>query len=219
MKRKEDHNSKHAHLRPVRLYREQLEEIIDVLQTAKLDVTISDREFTFSDLDDLKDNRGSPLTDLTITGNAPDTLSWNQLSVEFSKGAKTTVFLSSGTEDSLNACWYKVRDILTDRYRWHQRVLNKWIAWFVFCLCAGMSGTTTIVPEHVQQLYVAILIGAFLYLLTAFYWNHTYPVILLDRQHEVSSFWTRNGDKIIIMVIGAVLGSVITLGVKNLFER
>jgi hypothetical protein len=33
-------------------------------------------------------------------------------------------------------------------------------------------------------------------------------VVLLDRGHEVQSFWRRNGDKILLLLIGAGIAAI-----------
>jgi hypothetical protein len=74
-------------------------------------------------------------------------------------------------------------------------LMNKAPAWVHFLIVAG-EGVVTV------------------YFFAALYWHRSYPVILLDRQHEASSFWKRNSDKIILSILSAVVGAVIALLIR-----
>lgn len=41
--------------------------------------------------------------------------------------------------------------------------------------------------------------------------------IYLERPHEIGNFWTRNRDKIILIIIGSLIGSILTIIVQKLF--
>jgi len=216
MKRVDESEHLSIHLSRVRLYRGDVENLIDIITSAGLNLTIGDSAFTYDTLDELKAEKGSEISQLQIKGTDPEGSGVKGISLTLSN--RKDAYLSLyGRRPQLEACWYRLRDFLAARHRWHQKLMNPWIAWCFVALAGFFGGilklTTSLRIESAYLLSFGIAIS---YWICTLCWARKYPVILLNRQHEHESFWKRNGDKVILLVVGAVIGTVSTLLVKAL---
>jgi hypothetical protein len=210
----------------IRLFRDDLERIVDIMKDAGLEITITDSTHKYSDFDDVKGNRGSRIRQLKVQGAPSEDLlnkqpalkSWDSLSVEFRSDDKTWLWVSQ-PGPPLEVYWHRVRDLILGCRRWHEKALNPWVGWFTLsALCAFLSVGLAI-PHPFRQAF-AITVGSLLgislvYCLLSLYWRLTYPVLILDRGHEWQSFWRRNGDKIILAFLSGVIGGVIGWFIKK----
>ena len=212
--RKESQYSLYDRMHHGRLYREQIESILQVLLDAGLSISISSGEYVFDDLDDLKENRGCTVYDLTITGKEKGELDFGSITIYFHKGIEARISASS-INDSIKSSYYEVRDVIKGSFKLHQRLVSPLFSWFVFSASMFIS---PIISSSLGFGSLGSLIGVLLFLLLWFfslYWSTAFPCLILERHHEASSFWRRNRDKIILMFIGGIVGAIITFCVKS----
>lgn len=217
MKRVDESEYLALHLPPVRLYRGDVENLIDILTNSGLNVVISDSEFTYDDLDELRAHRGTEIKELKIDGADPESNGTRRVSVKLSNHKDAYLSLY-GRRPPLESCWHRLRDFLTARRRWHQKILNPWFAW-VLVIFAGLAGELLeqAFPSRADSAHALAYGIAIAFWASCLYFARAYPVVLLDRQHEHESFWRRNRDKITLTFIGAVIGSIVTLAVRAIW--
>lgn len=214
MKRIDESDYLFVHLPRVRLYRHDVESIFDIIKNANLSLTIGDSAFTYDSLDELKTEKGSKITQLEIKGSQTGDYAVGGITLKLSN-RKEAYLSMHGRTPVLETCWYRLRDLMAARRRWYQNLLNPWTAW-LFVIAAGILGAILNATTSLR-LDVANLISygfAFTFWLCTFYWTRNYSVVLLDRHHEHETFWKRNGDKVILLVAGALIGAVATSVLK-----
>jgi hypothetical protein len=203
----------------IRLYRGDLSHLIDILTHAELQVTIDDSEFIYDNLDKLRSEKGPEISFLRITGVARGGSGFPRITLTLHSRDDASLSLH-GHGAPLEACWFRVRDFFASRRRWHQRVLNPWIAWGSFVLAGPIGLAMSALALLPAPIAYALLYGfAMIYWLAAIFWSRSYPVIVLDRSHEHQSFWRRNGDKIILLILGAAIGAAVTFLTQWLADR
>ena len=218
MKRVDESEHLSVHLPRVRLYRGDVENIIDILKKAGLKITIGDAEFVYDSLDELKAEKGPAVGYLQLKG-IEEGSGVKGITLTLSNRENASLWLY-GRHTSFEVCWHRLRDFLVSRRRWYYKVLNPWTAW-ILVLLAGLFGVTLkkLFPSLGDAAYIITYVSTLSYWLISLYWSRKYPVILLHRQHEHESFWRRNGDKIVLVIVSAVVGSAVTLAVKWLIGR
>jgi hypothetical protein len=210
MKRVNESENLSINLTRVRLYRGDLDYLLDALRDAGLTTAISDSEFIYDDLDDLKKQRGSKIKNLKIEGTHDEGYRRERITLQFSNCEDIRLYMY-GRRSALEVGYFRVRDYLLKKKRWHQIATNPWLAYIFFCfipLGVLVLKNTTSLPLA-NSIFIAITFTCSWWLF-CYVWTRTYPIILLDRTHEHESFWKRNGDKIILLVIGALVGGLLT---------
>ena len=73
----------HLFLKPVRLYLDDLEHIVQVLKGRGFEVKLSDNDYEFDSLEEIKEYRGKKTSILNINGKGDG--DWHDISINFSK--------------------------------------------------------------------------------------------------------------------------------------
>lgn len=196
------------------LYNDDIEEIVDVLKAACTKVTIEDDEYEYASLEELKQQRGKKIKKLTITGHSPYII----LKVKRAKFASS--LYAEGTEESIIP-YTKIKAVLERRKR---RVLHFFFNWYSYFVLSGIVTVLTYIisrirPDlastwisHVAQVIIIVVILAFVMSVGM----GGFSLIVLNKQHEQESFWDRNKDVVIVGIIMAIIGSLLTLLVTYL---
>ena len=170
-------------------------------------------EYHYDSLDELKSNRGDKVKGLTITARFDG--SYDSLTLEFERGA---IVLRSDKTEKLIVLWHEMRDILDHRAPWYLRI----VCWppLLFVLLPVVLITpkpaelSVLFPSYAFWLHLVVLFVTLTALLSclAFLWQ---PVVYLKKEHEVQGFFSRNSEKLIVGLIGSILGAI----AKALFDK
>jgi uncharacterized membrane protein (DUF106 family) len=174
-------------------------EILKVGGTAK--VQISDEEYEYDSLDEIEKRAGTRLKELSFLRLSP------HLRVHISSAG--TSLYSIETEHSL-ADMVRIDELLKSRKRPLLTRLLHPASLFIFLalLTAGVVKAQS--PGFARDLNIAssALILGMLYFC---YRVGTFSQVFLTYKHEDKSFWARNRDNIVIVIITAIITGVITV--------
>ena len=167
------------------MYREDLDHLLRLFDRAGAKVTISDKQYRYDSLDDMKSHTGERITDLDIQAEHPAVhFLLNQSQVV--KGSPSTVLVyynelrTEEISDEADALFYRVRDFLVSRTapRFRISYLIPAIIAAVGCIVAAGTGGNRLV---------------------------------LETRSNSPSFLRQNKNGIIMLIIGACIGGVVTI--------
>jgi len=221
MKKKRSDLSRH--LSPVKLFLNDIEEIITIIQSVCPEVNIANRDYEFESFEELKENSGHRLKELKISGHSTVLSNRSYVSLDIKK---YDIFLYSGAEsEAVVGVWYTLKEFLQKKAGWISRFLNAvvwfWIFWIWLLISVILLETTKkyIEVHNIVEPFAIIALGAaFLFLLLSLLKHWRGSIIYLERKHKVSNFWERNRDNIITGLIGAIIGATITLAGQFLIK-
>jgi len=190
----------------IAVYRDDLEEIISILTETCKQVIIEDNEYRFNSLDELFAKRGPYPSQLSINSREPFVI----FNVRIKP--RHTTLGTSGDGDNL-APYFRVKAILESRKR---KGLDAVFMLGPFLSIAIIGLVWAPVTKRIASgfwfwLVFTILVTALLSLMVSqvFWGQGAYARIVLKRKHEDETFWTRNKDKIWLLIIGAIAGLII----------
>jgi hypothetical protein len=204
----------HAWLPPVVLYREDIDEIIErIRRTSKEGIQFRCGGFAFESLEEIIEQRGDELKDLTIEGR----LGWFGVSI-----GKGQITLAAGApDDHVAGDWHYLKNFLREKVPWYTWLLWRPMFW-VFVIFFGVSVLSVFVKGSIATTprVAGILLGAFvlMFLLSLLHYQRR-PRVYLGPRHRFPSFWKRNADQISVGAIGAGIGSVLTLLVQAILAH
>ncbi len=208
MKKKKD-ESLREDISPVRLLRDDLERILDTLREAQLEVTLSDSTHVFDSLEDVISGRGQRPRRLKIKGGR----GYDSVSIDI-RGPQATL----SAYGDLLGLGHQLKSILQASIPLRARFLNPWImffaiqALFVFdeFFLLFHRGSQTLTFSRLFILPALFLVGLLLAAITDRHLNYG---VLLKRRH-VGGFWKRNADQLFLLILGTILGAIVTLVVQ-----
>lgn len=184
----------------VMLYRDDLDEIVDIMQRHCLSTSISDDKFQYESLDDLQKNKGRQIKSVTFGGSEP------YVSLSFASRHPYTFLYASGEEEA-EAIFLKLRDLLFKRRRAIAR-LAPWRFWLLMTVAilfgAGLVPRWIHSPAVLMSVNAIVVLSIAMLVLGVATKMGFLSVLFLDRRHEVDTFWQRNRDKILTSLVTAV---------------
>ena len=212
--------SKSIYYSPIHLYKDDIENIIDILKEISKDIHISDDEYAYDSIEEIINKRGlnprkinigchSPYIDLGI--NNKDTV-----------GA-TYLYCSNQDKESLYAL-DRILEILRKRRKFLSRIFNPTCGIFYLGLFFYLFWFTKarISDFIIQNNWTFTLLTFLILLLLALPFGFRFlPVssILLLRPHEQHNFFIRQKDDLIKILISAIAGAVIGAIITKLFTK
>lgn len=187
----------------VRIYRDDLERILELLRNADLSIIMSDDSFEYESLEDLQKAKGNTPRALKIEGRNSRGL--GGLSLTLSKRAW---YLESYFEQNY-AVAREIEDLLkARRTRLADLPYNAIIAISIIISGIGVGITFTVsVPVGLTVSVLSLLIATPAVAARCYsYFRHG---IVLNYRHE-ASFFSRNRDKILLLLCGAIFGAIMT---------
>lgn len=189
--------------RGVRLFRDDIEELIDLLKARSLEVTLSDPTYQYETLQEVIDARGIKPRELSCEGKMAD------------NGPHRSVTISINRSFASISCWgetmtpiaFEVKDFLKQRIPWDYFVLNPVSWWLLGCvfLVPLVGLLRTDVTKQVE-----FVIG--LLVLVAIFGFHRWMNFgLVLRRHHEGGFLRRNGEAIALAAISALVGAIIAI--------
>lgn len=196
--------------KPVTLFLDDLEDIVGIFKEVSNKVEIIADEYKLDDSDEFSKLRKEMVDSLIIRSLEP----WISLSIEY---VDSNIYLDQDTALS-RGILEKVKEILKRRRRrfsWLSRdnLVGVFFSLFslvlFFLIYKGIS----------QKSFLYILLGIFDLLFGSLFIRFCVKlgrnIIYLKRHAESKSFWKRRKDEIIIAVISAIVGAVVTIiGIK-----
>jgi hypothetical protein len=205
------------YLSPVKLYLDDIEEIINKIQFVCSKVKIANKDYEFDSIEEFINNSGKKIKELSIDGRSPN------ISIDIKK-FKINLFTTGETE-AVIGLWYNLKEFLKSKSAWYSRFLNAWVwgltLWSFLFISKIILDITISYPEvykvvNVFSIVILAILLLFFLLSLLKHWNGS--TIHLERRHKASNFWERNRDNIITGLIGAIIGATITLAGQFLIK-
>jgi hypothetical protein len=190
--------------RPVVIWLEELSEIVSILKEAAKDVQISTEDYRFATVDELKEHYNSQAQfAMEITSLSP------YVHIEFTR-LWVKAHVASGPQSA--KLFHEIDDILVQRQR---GIFYSWW-WIVLFFVAGAAAH--FIPEQSAITAVQLVLAVW-FLWVMFVSLRRTAVINLQRRSEARPFLERNKDQLILLLVGALLGGLVTLGGIVMKER
>jgi len=200
-------------LKPVKIYFDDLKEIIDILKTTCKQIKIQTEEYLLDDLNELSALKKEILHSLTITGLNP------YICLDMTP-YRISLYINEDSPES-RGLFEKIKEILVRRRRRLASLLHNPIL-------QGIS-----LPITIWGLYNAlkmkspflIFLTGVSFLLCIFWWiygnkdrTQRYTIIIPKYRIESPGFLKRNKDSIIVGIISALTGALITYILTYFFK-
>jgi hypothetical protein len=182
----------------LKLYRNDVEEILSLLDDYVYEKAISDKTHEYTDLNDLQQERGEIINELFIEGTALGA----RLELRVSKKGNNSLTVINSDEIFLQ---------LIDSLKTKRRVVLGGLL-HLFSLFTLVSYFISYLIFKNRSVFVISLLTTAIsgYLLVGWY-HGLFSIIYLTPKHQTSSFWKRNNDALWIIVITAVVSSIGTV--------
>ena len=209
------------------LYREDLDDILGKARAiAKDQVWITDREYSYESIDDLRKTRGTVVKELTIRCSEPHYFTFT---IQRAAHAPMPVIRSlryvhlSGSSEEARALCDHIKSILSDtRREWIGRVFNRAFVVPLYVL-AGVTWILALALPYKAVFWslsvVLCVLGGLAGLMSHLDADGAFSYILLRRRAEPSAgFFTQYRNQIILVVTSAVLTFAVTKGCDYVWD-
>ena len=208
MKARPPRTSVSEHIEGVRLYLEDLEELLGLLTASGLSVRISDDAFDYDSFDEVQRKSGTSLPSISV--EAKDTDSSRSVTLSFSNGHWSV----HSYDKKLLGVAREVESLLRRR---QTGIAHLPLYWF-FQIGLLLLWAGSVAFKALPFLWVPLVtLGAGLWIAfacLALYW-HLFPKIILRYKHN-ASFLSRNRDQILLILLGALIGVAIQWSITHL---
>lgn len=203
---------------PVRLYIEDIDEILGIIQQAGLVATIADGSNEYENLQELVEHRGNQPSKLFIRSKPTETRSWEWFNIEFQSSKPVTLSIK-GESQAMDASSIRIERLIESRRGFHSWLLRPWRAWLVIWLMQTLLGVIQLFGKVSipRPAWIGLLGVPAAYWLLSLIWVWRYPRIILSKRHEATSFVSRHMDSLLISLLSAVAGGIITKVIDALF--
>ena len=204
---------------PIVIYREDIERMVQILREMSPNVEVSTNEYHLDNLSELFELKHNFLTNLQLRTLKP------HIEVDFQED-KVVIHIEEDTMSARGASETLKQLLIKRTPLFFQFVRSKLLynIAFAFCFFSFINFGYAIIDIFFDNLSwtrltaygISLLAtgGLCLYLLAL-----PDVKIFLKYRNEVPSFWSRNSDKVLLIIISAVTGSLLTLLVKFLTEK
>jgi hypothetical protein len=194
---------------PVRVFLDDLEEIVGMLSSMSLDVAIIVGQIQFDSLSELREQQGASVGQLMLRGRHRET-DWIEIKLDFSHRA---LQFSSGDTRQLGPQTFAILE--------RARALRYFPFWLKLWPWFASAWTLSAVSWFLPKRYLPVVTSLSLLLIagvsTALWLRTGATWIRLRRRHE-GGFWKRNSDKILLLFIGTLIGTLIGTTVTALVQ-
>ncbi|MGD9639581.1 MAG: hypothetical protein AB7U85_11110 [Alphaproteobacteria bacterium] len=204
--------SKGSHFPSVNLFKDDLVKIIELLSEVCEIVEISDDEYEYESLEELQQTKGLTPKKISISGRNPN------VSIDL-KQRGSWLYRISSDQQSIYA--YKgIEDIFVKKRNIIGRLFNRTVGVIFFIFFAVTSKEIIInwFPDLVQRIMFVVLLMGVPIISFCNEWGF-FSYITLKKSHEEFNFFERNKDDIIKIIIGAVIGALITWALTKFFGK
>lgn len=203
-------------LPPLRLFREDLTELVAIFQKYCQVVIISDEKFTYESLEEMANSGQKNAGVFQLQGMGPHVDVWirSKLVPNFNRSA----LFSPDNSDAARLLFLAIKDFLLSR-RWKSRViflktsLTTLGALFVVAAFLKDALHPKWQGASVVWNFVVLFVGALLFV-AVIKWTESLSSVSLAPRSAEEPFWLRNRDRLLLAVFSAVIGAIIALIVK-----
>jgi hypothetical protein len=210
---------KREQLQSVNLYGEELGELCALFREYCEAFTVADEHFIYETFDEFKNNARGRIKTLEVEGINPP------IKVSFDRGGSWITHLASKATvtqedlDKADLLYLRAHDFL----KGHRTGRAKALHGFVICvLVLGIAGGAFLVSNtqrftpYSSSIIFFGLVSAVGMLILCMTLKHSSGYMTTDARSSVSSFWTRNADKIKMLVVGTIIGVMGTVASQYL---
>lgn len=197
-------SGKKKEILPLTLYKEDLEELYQIIYEKCENVTISDDVYEYENMAELLTyHKGRDIKELALKGWRPY--------INLYIGDLSYLSVSEDTESSIYL-YTRCAEILEKRKRWFAFLLNKYFG-YIACFIAGESFSDSF--SSYLSLKIFGLFCALYALLSLFLYNHgiLYRIATVS-VHERQNFFTRNKDEILKWLLFTALTALVFFAEK-----
>ncbi len=186
-----------------KLYLDELERILDLLKEQSLVIEINDKEFEYESINEVVEKKGERLSQIEIVGKKPDNR-WCDITLTI-KGRRIMLRANS----KLELLWRRVKDFVGTKTTWYARYFDPWVwGWITFGLVTQYQ---LFLDKEAKQLIVPVWFKSLALFVASIFVISLFNVainrgVVLARKHSVSSFWSRNADRILMLILGVLIG-------------
>ena len=221
MERKKKTPETYTSLRPVRLYMEDLEHIIELIKIRSLEINISDEDYKYDTLDEIQKYRGDIIHDLSIVAKKKG--NWPLIRIGFSR-ENIKLFLHSEDEQII-LLWHELKDFLKSKLKWYQYIFHPYLQPGILSGSIGLVVGSILglliygfSPEAVKITNYIYIPFALIFLFFLIFYRQFFTILYIGRRHKVLNFWQRNRDKIILSISCVILGVALKWFLDELFK-
>lgn len=205
--------SKGDHYYSVNLYKDDFENIINILSEVSDRVKISDDNYVYDSLDELISQKGLKPKKVSISSYSP------YVSIDL-KPHSVWLYCSNSNKESLYA-YNRIEEVLKKRRSVLSRIFNPAVGIFFFSILMALTILAPAdlikswLPNRWSRLSLVILLVG-VPILSFFLRSGAFSSFALIKSHEQKNFFTRQKDDLIKIIIGAIIGALLTLLVSYL---
>ena len=192
------------------LYLEDLEEIIEILKSYSLTVTISDDKYSFDSLEEAKEYRGKKTSSLTIEASKQGTE--DPLIIEFSIAG---AHLYTNNTNVFHSALYQIKTLFERQQTWRDTLYKGGWFWFILALSGTFVDPKPRFGDAGKGISILIAIFATLMGVLSTFHNSKKGKIYLVRRHETANYWIEHRDRFIFAIIGGVISGIIIFGIRG----
>lgn len=179
------------------LYRNDIEELLELLNGYGFDVQLSDKKYEYTNLEEIKDTQGDVVRDLTITGTGNGSC---RVQLKFSR-VGSILEVSNHDETFL-----QMEDLLRPR----RRILLTLISGAV-AIPSVLGFAVAMTSNHLPLAVVFFVLCVSTGLLCMSASGGALSVVYLTPKHQAPSFWKRNKDALWIIVLTAIVTALVSV--------
>lgn len=207
--------NKSKHFPSLHLYREDLEEIIDIFRkvSERDQIVIKDDQYQFESIEELQSQHGHYISRLKLYIDSP------YLSLEFNRRDPfPSIWLYRGSSDEKSVFAYnQIDEILSKRKSFLSAILNPYIGYgvpyFFFLFSTWMyEFTKNIFPSIFHLMAFLFLVPLSTYLVNT---GKSFT-IYLQKEHVQKNFFNKHKYDFIKITFGSLLGALITYFIGKL---
>ncbi len=203
------------HLKPVLLYRDDIEQIVEVMREVSPDAELSTDQHKFNDIKEWAELKRDYFTNMRLKTTNP------YVSLELSERS-VWLYIDKDTAQSRGA-FEKIKRLLTKLKRPSEKLMNYWMPPIIVNLCIYFLLAASLSKKLSLNIWTITIVDVIL-LLAGWWWTRwvfqsrtrKYSIIIPKYRIDAPNFWQRNSDKIVLAIICTVLGSLLTLLIKSL---
>ncbi len=209
----------------VKIYKNDIKEIIEILEEEKdfvrhIEITGGGFNLKFEEIERLKEELGvSRMKELEIKAYVPD--EHCSIDISFNKHNGVDLYCYKMEDNKIFGIVKKIENILIKK----QRIFGKLASNYLIFGLLGVSTFSMPVLLYFfvslqEKKYLFFLLIATLFFLLLFYIALFYKnIIYLKDKKELSNFFIRNKDVIILNIISAVSGAILGAIIMSLFQQ
>ena len=191
-----------THFVTLKLYKEDLDEILEIMRAADNKVTIGDDEFIYDSIEELQKRKGRVIKRLDLSNSASSlTFTMGNREVKLTRaGDIETISPYTQIKEILNKCRRKPWDTILHPYLIIPIIVSIFVAAFFSDRYLSEKATVAILTPTILMLVLSLVL----------HHEGIFSRIVLISKHEEQSFWIRNKDAVIVAVISAIVASALT---------